>query len=316
MSCTIFYKGTLRDSVTPESVFDCVSELIEQIDCHLHRESLTMTVFFNKGSSEPLMFAFANNKINGFCKWNGDTAEEFYRILDLFIKIKPLFKSLKVEDDDGIWYSYLARNRACKIQLRLLESDNEQQLLRRIFENLAAPPDELEALLIEQLRLHPFNLSFLRIIIQDFIKIMNYQVPSDYSPETIIERASSVSFAEDHHANEDIRNFRFTFPYLLLRIWFSHAFVYKTNDLVYKIPEETRGLKTSKIAALYGTISIFLNLHSGGATNAKEAEMIKLAKKHYPIGSLGEVMVVDEPKRELEFFVSMMDYLGFRYIGV
>lgn len=242
--------------------------------------------------------------------------EEFYKILDLFIKIKPLFKSLKVEDDNGIWYSYLARNRACKIQLRLLESDNEKHLLHRIFENLAVPHNKLEELLLEQLRLHPFNSSLLRIIIQDFIKIMNYQVPSDFTPETIIERASSVSFAEDHHANENIRNFSVVFPYLLLRIWFSYAFVYKINDLVYKIPEETRGLKTSKIAALYGTISIFLNLHSGGAANAKEAEMIKLAAKYYPVGSAGEVTVIDEPKRELEFFVSMMDYLGFRYIGV
>jgi hypothetical protein len=316
MGCTIFYKGTLRDSVTPESVFDCVSELIEQIDCYLQRESQTMTVYFNKGTSEPLVFSFINNRINEFCKWNGDTSEEFYSILDMFIKIKPLFKSLRVEDDDGIWYSYLARNRACKIRLRLLESDKEQQLLRRTFTNLTVPPNDLEALLLEQLGLRPFKPSFLRIIIQDFNKIMNYQVPCDFNAETIVIRASTLGFSDHQDINANIRNFKFIFPYIFLRIWLSYAFIYKTYGSVYKIPEETRGLKTSKIAALSGTLSIYLNLHSGGASNAKEAEMIKLAAKYYPTGFMGEVVVTDEPKRELELFFSMMDYIGFRYIGV
>jgi hypothetical protein len=44
--------------------------------------------------------------------------------------------------------------------------------------------------------------------------------------------------------------------------------------------------------------------------------MRKLSKKYYKTGELGEVMVVDKPERELEFFFSMMDYLGFKYVGI
>jgi len=44
--------------------------------------------------------------------------------------------------------------------------------------------------------------------------------------------------------------------------------------------------------------------------------MRKFAKKYYKTGSLGEVMVIDKLERELEFFFSMMNYLGFEYIGV
>ena len=86
--------------------------------------------------------------------------------------------------------------------------------------------------------------------------------------------------------------------------------------IVKSLTEDVRGLTSSNIAAKEGTLSIFLNRHSGGAGNSKEAEMRKLAKKYYKTGSLGEVMVIDKPERELEFFFSMMDYLGFKYIGV
>ena len=315
MSCTIFYKGTLKDSATPEPVFACVADLTEQVDCHLQREGMTMTVFFNTGTSEPLVLAFENNKIDGFCKWNGEAAEEFYRILDLFIRIKPWFKLLKIEDDDGLWHSYVARNKASKITLHALEADNEQQLLRRMLENQALPLDELEALLIGRVVTFPQSLPLLRIIISDFIQIMNWRAASDVDPKDVIERAHTVGFGEGYPVDEEVRNFSYTLPYLLLRIWFGYAFTYKTHGLVYQIPDETRGLATSKIAALFGTVSLFLGHHSGGATNAKEAEMIKLAAQHYPAASFGVVQDVDEPQKQLAFFVSMMDYLGFHYIG-
>jgi hypothetical protein len=275
-----------------------------------------MTLFFHNGPSEPLVFAFDNHKMNDFCKWNGDTIEELYRIFDLFVSIKPLFKSLKLEDDEGIWYSYLARNKPCKIQLRSLRTEQEQRLLRRMLDNLATPPDEFEKLIIDQSGLRPFHPSLLRIIVQDFIKIMNYRTWNDFHPEAIMERAGSGGFALEHPAQDDIRNFRYVFCYSLLRIWFSDAFTYQTDVPVHQVPGETRGLLTSEVAALYGTLSVFMNLHGGGAANVKEAEMIKLAAKYYPAGMAGEVMVVDEPERELTFFVSMMDYLGFRYAGV
>lgn len=316
MSCTISYHGTLKNSITPEAVFNCIPALTERLDCHLYRESGAMTVFFNKGTSEPLVFEFVNNKMNGFCKWNGETVEEIYSIFDIFLRIRPLFKSLKVEDDEGIWHSYLVRDKPCRIKLRLPESDSELQLLQRMLMNQTTPPDELEAFILTKSRLRPFHLSFLRAIIQDFIKIMDYHKKEDFHPETILMCADAVGCNMYPHVIEHLENFEFVFSKYLLLIWFSYAFIYKNNDVVYKIPEETYGFKTSKRAALFGTLSLFLNCHSGGADNTKEAEMRKLVEKHYPADWLGTVMVVDEPEIELKFFISMMDYLGFRYRGV
>jgi len=177
------------------------------------------------------------------------------------------------------------------------------------------PPTEIETLVMKKTALSPFHQSLLRIIVQDFIKIMNIDCMDDFKPQSIADLANELRFLGKYHHKYEVNCFDFEFPSILLQIWMSYSFEYKKMGIVKEVSEDIRGFFTSKIAACEGIKSIFLNRHSGGASNAKEAEMIKLAKKYYKTGALGEVMVIDKPEKELEFFFSMMDYLGFSYVG-
>jgi len=330
---------------------------MQNIEAELVRSDDSVMISFLQGKSEPLVFHFEDNKMDDFCKWNGETSEEFYAIFDMFIELKPLFKSLRVEDDEGFWYEYAIRKQPCKIKLRPLTSD-EMGFLERVKANDQNPPNEIEQLVIAKSRFVPFSLetmknhimiedelkskgvtaadeiaqlirshqakigpakpfyhALLRIIVQDFIKIVKIDSAEDFCPQAIIKLTDELEFFGEESRKEDIEGFEFVFHWLLIEIWISYAFEYKKMGVVKDLPESTRGLHTSKEAALYGITSIFLNLHAGGASNSKEAEMKKLAKKYYRTGALGEVVIVDEPERELEFFFSMMEYLGLKHIG-
>ena len=316
MSCTIFYKGTLKEPYNPNDVLDVVKNHLESIQAKVDEADNPIVINFFDGMSESLVFHFEKNRVDDFCKWNGESEEEFYAIFDMFIELKPLFKSLKIDDDCGLWHEYIIRKQPCKIKLRKLSSPHEIKFLERIKLNERIIPSDMEQFIMTKSRFEPFHKSLLRIIVQDFIKITTITNVCDFNPQEIIALIKEIDFFGGTGYFEDLEWFDFRFSQIILIIWIGNTFEFKKLDVVKNVPNGTRGFETTKDAALYGIRSIFLNRHTGGATNAKEAEMMKLAKKHYRTGAIGEVMVIDEPERELEFLFSMMDYLGLKYIGV
>ena len=314
MSCTIFYKGTLKECHDPSDVLNIVSNHLQRINSKLLQFGNPIVICLH-GRSEPLVFDFKKKTMDGFCKWNGKDPEQFYRIFDLFIELKPLFETLEIEDDGGLWYEYIARKNACKITLRELQSE-EKSVLDRMKENELDSPNEIEQYIIAQSGLEPFNPSILRIIVQDFIRIMKIDSIDDFRAQSIVDFANELEFANDHCEEEQVRLFNFTFQYMLMKIWISYVFSYKGIDRVKALAEEIKGLRTSKLAALYDGMSIFLNSHSGGAVNAKGAEMRKFANQYCRTGAFGDTATVGGLEYDLQLFFSIMDYLGFKYVGV
>ena len=316
MSCTIFYKGTLKDPYNPTDVLDVVKNHLEIIQAKVGEDDNPIVINFFDGMSESLVFHFEKNRVDDFCKWNGESEEEFYAIFDMFIELKPLFKSLKIDDDGGLWHEYIIQKQPCKIKLRPLSSPNEIELLKRIKLNERTTPSDIEQFIMTESEFSPFHKTLLRIIVEDFIKITTITNVCDFNPQEIIALIKEIDFFGGTGHCEDLEWFDSLFFRIILILWIGNTFEYKKLGAVKNVPNETQGFMTNKEAALSGIESIFLNCHTGGATNAKEAEMMKLAKKHYRTGAIGEVMVIDEPERELEFLFSMMDYLGLKYIGV
>ena len=244
------------------------------------------------------------------------------KIFDLFLELQPLFKSLRIDDDEGLWHQYSAQKKPCKIKLRPLSAD-ERKVLERIQANNLNPPTEVERFVMAKTTLQPYYKALLRLIVQDFIRIMDIKSIDDFDPEAIVDTAKGfvvdsvkkVDFMGEAGNCFSVKSFSFDFPYILLKIWIGYTFEYKKMGLVKGLTGNIRGLTTSAIAALYGIRSIFLNRHCG-INNAKEAEMNKFAKQYYKTHAMGEVMVIDEPERELEMLFSMLDYLGFKYVGV
>jgi len=312
MGCTIYYKGTLKENVNESDVCCIVAKHLQGLNAELTSTVSSIIINFTKGQSEPLVFEFKENKVDYYCKWNGTDTEEFYKILDFFIDLKPLFKSLRIDDDEGIWNEYVIQKQPCKIKLRPLSSI-ELEFLGRINENEKTSPNTIEKLVISQTGLKPRNIALLRAITQDFIQIMGIESIDAFNPQIIIDYANSLM--RDVYRHIEIDSFGFYFSRLFVMIWVHNAFKYKNISAVRDIPESVRGLTSSKIAAIEGIESMFFNRHAGGANNSKEAEMRKLAKKYYSTGALGEVVIIDKPERELELLFSMMDYLGFNYTG-
>jgi hypothetical protein len=314
MSCTIYYKGKLKEDISVELTISKLKEYSKIFNCNIENHENGITIYFLNGTSEPLDFNFKNKIINSFCKWNGEDEEEFYKIFDLFIELKPLFKSLKIEDDEGLWHEYVIQKKPCKINLKPLSSQINKEFFNRVKENESNPPSEIEKYIFSQSRLNLYSLTVVRIIIQDLIKIMKIGSVDGFKPQQIVELVNKLNFSNDDFGKDDIKNFPCTFPDMLMKIWISYSFTYKKMGRVKELSEKISDLKTSKLAAWFGILSIFLNRHSG-VVNQKHAEMKKFVAKYYRTGAFGEVMVIDNPERELEFFFSIMDYLGFNYVG-
>ena len=227
-----------------------------------------------------------------------------------------IFDSGKLEKDLSCdMLSSIIREHADKIPLRPISSAKENQLLNRAISNLHIEYAEAEHIVLLSAVLQPSAQAICRLIVQDFIQILQIKNKDDFNPGTIVDFVNELGFADDHLGKAHTRIFKATFAYMLLQIWISHTFTYKNYGIVHQLSNKTRGLKGSKLAALFGIMSIFLNRHSG-VVNRKHTEMRKLAAKYFPVGCFGEVMIYGNEETQLIFLLSMMDFLGFKYVGV
>lgn len=318
MSCTFRYEGKLKNNDIND-IINVVKIHSQEIEFTIKHTDDTIIILFHKIQCESLIFQNNNGYITGSCKWVDRLSDSLYKIFDMLFEMIPLFESLRIDDDCGLWHEYTIQKQPNKITLRSLTSI-EAELLSRMEANDNTPPDEVEQFVFEKSRLRPKNNAFLRVVLQDFIKLMGI-VSMDYfcSQSTIgyttmiepriIDGRMTAEFEKRTYFSHD-------FPYSLIEAWIGNAYVFRNKGLVKDLRGDIKGLRESIEAAKNGVLSIFLNLHSGGAINSKEAEMRRFAKKYYKTGSLGEVMVIDEPEKELEMLFSMMDYLGFVYVGV
>lgn len=314
MSCTIFYKGKLKSIYTFENIISIVQEHTKDFDCTLNIYENSIEVRFNTGKSEPLVLALENSKIDGFCKWNGVNEEEYYKILDMFIELKPLFNPYRIEDDFGIWNNYLVQNKPCKIIKRSISTEQEQKLLHRIIDNAQKGYSDTEIELLDIMYRHtevaPFSKNICRLIVQDFIELFNIESLSSENRRRIIKVANEVSGFSQYLLFKEA-NFTFEFIYMVVAIWINYCLSYKNKGIVRDLSNGIRGLEGSKLAALYGILSNFLNCHSG-TINPKHAEINKFIAKSISHNN-PFILSLLGANIELELLISVLDYLGFRY---
>jgi len=312
LSCTIIYKGKLKDNYDVQCILEIIKNHAKDIDCNITENKYSISLQFNQGKTEPLEFDFRDNKIDYFCKWNGNDESEFYKILDIFISIKPYFKSLKIEDDGGFWYIYNIMNKPCKIVRRKTLITSEVRLLERIKVNTVKVPNKIEKDIYKWVyqseESGPYSYNIWRLIVQDVVKL-NDTTELDKDAQTyLVNKGNNVM--PGHFGAED---FSFNLMALIVAAWISDFTSYKNIGIVSCLDNNIRGISSSKKAAVWGIMSSFLNFHSG-IVNAKHAEIDKfivqqLSCRFYFI--LNELN--DNGKTELELLVSILDYIGFKY---
>lgn len=217
-------------------------------------------------------------------------------------------------DDFGIWDNYIIQNKPCKIIKRYSLTDKEQKLLQRIIDNTKKEYSQTEIEILHIMyhykEIAPFSKNICRIIVQDFIKIFDIKTMTSKKLEQIINAANEVNWF-DGYLDFTKENYMFEFIYIVVAIWINFCFSYKNKGLVKELPFNIRGLESSKLAAIYGITSNFLNCHSG-TINSKHAEMNKFVAKSlscsnpFFLSQLGA-------ETELILLFSILDYLGFRY---
>lgn len=313
MACTLSYTGKLKTEYTFKDIVSIVKKHAKFFQCELNINDNIIEIIFLNEKSEPLILSLENNKIDGFFKWNGDD-EEYYKILDMFIELKPLFKSYKIEDDFGIWDNYIIQNKPCKIMKRISLTEKEQKLLKRIIDNTQKEYSNIEIEILHIMyhygEIAPFSKNICRIIVQDFIRIFDIKTLTSKKREQIIKAANEVNWFDGLlYFTED--NYMFEFIYIVVAIWINYCFSFKNKGLVKELSSNIRGLESSKLAAIYGITSNFLNCHSG-TINSKHAEINKFMAKSinnsnpFFLSQLGAEV-------ELILLISVLDYLGFKY---
>lgn len=314
MNCTLFYKGKLKSEYTFEDIISIVQKHAKFLECKLNIQDNKLEIIFLKGKSEPLILSLVNNKLDGFFKWNGEEDKEYYKILDMFIELNILFKSYKIEDDFGIWDNYVVQNKPCKIIKRSILTDKEQKLLQRIINNKNMKYSNTEMELLDIMYRHsdisPFSENICRIIVQDFIKIFDIKFLVSEKYSNIVKVANEINWFDGYlYFTEE--NFIFEFIYIVVAVWINYCMSYKNKGLVKDLSNDIRGLESSKLAAIYGITSNFLNCHSG-TINSKHAEINKFMAK---IFSHSNPFVLSKlgAENELILLVSILDYLGFKY---
>lgn len=364
MSSTIYYKGTLKDTSNVDELYDTVLRQSSGMHCKIVKEEDSFYIEFSEGQSEPLLFRLNNRKLNWFCKWNNpENPDEYYKIFDLFIAIKPFFKSLRVDDDEGAWQEYLLESKPCKIHLRQLSGPAEVGLLERDFDALNY---DFSMFMKPGMRFFPYSKAVYCVIAQDFMRVFKVASIRDLNEDDMLDLANKLQFEECERFSHE--NFAFQFPFILLQIWIGYCLAYKGR--VYQITSEVRGLKMNRLAAQFGILSIFLNIHSG-IVNSKHAEMKRFAGTYIDSGLKAdeyseqaklalskiikefvakhnidttskdpvfipvtgefkeayEAIIASEQqatprtppenfRQSLEVLVSILDYLGFQYVGV
>jgi hypothetical protein len=316
LSCTIFYKGKLKENTDIQSVIEIIKSHTKSIDCSLIKKKNIITLLFNQGKTEPLVFDFNNDKIDSFCKWNGIDEQEFYKIFDIFIAIKPYFKSLKIEDDGGFWYTYNNMHKPCKIVRRTTFNNNEIKLLERIKANSKIELSQIEKDIYKQMYHNiegsePYSYRIWLLIVKDVVRLFAITEFDENTQACLLKKANKLM--PSYFSNFNIVHFTGVLMSIIVTLWVGEFMLYKDLGSVSLLDNNIRGLDGSKEAAIWGIMSSFLNSHSG-IVNLKHSEIDKfmvqqLSCEFYFI--LNELQ--DEGKTELELLVSILDYLGFKY---
>jgi hypothetical protein len=163
MAHTIFYKGKLKETCTPDDVFSKVVHFIKpkgvtkawsyvKDEWEGHKR---LVIDFGDNKSENLVFCFPNSEIEGFCKTNfyhSDSPndkvaanlanKQFEVVLNIFYSIRILFSKYEVSDDFEVWNDFFASKQANEPVFRELD-DKETAKVSELYNNGHCNPCDL-----------------------------------------------------------------------------------------------------------------------------------------------------------------------------
>lgn len=304
---TIYYKLKLKRTRTPTEVFEKMSKCVKKKGatkawtCEIKPDGSSMRVDFGEDKGETFRLSFNEKKqCEGFCKvffplsgelFEDEKTSEFKALINMIYSARSSFAEMEITDEYGIAESYLD-SKVNKIALRELTAEEEERAKRLFGEGHTDIPDFLNALMFD-LRGLPYS--------EDFIPYINKRITVNW-----------IMFWNSY--NPEISEF---FPA------FVESFLYETTEYngegrlytVKKYYEELSGVYHSVCGFCLGLEQAAHYREYKSGWDPKSTQVFRLYYgKYLP---LLEAENSDFGKCVLtyRFFVSMLEFLGFKYVG-
>lgn len=304
---TIFYRLKLKRTKTPMEFFEKMQKSVKRKGatknwiCTIDSEKPSLTVVFGDKKSETFCLSFDDKKVcEGCCKvffplsgelFDDEKKSEFKSLVNMIYSVRTSLAEMKITDDYGISESFLD-SKVNKIVLRELTEDEIKRAERLFADGHTNIKDFITALMYDYR-----DLSYS----DDFIPYINRRIGG----------STPIMFWDQC---DDISNFFSAF---------ADSFLYETTEYqdkgrLYTIKDyygDLNGVYFSVTAFVDGLETITgYHVYKKGC-DPKSTQVLRLYyNKCLPLieaekSDLGKCVVA------YRFFVSIMDYLGFRYVG-
>lgn len=230
MAHTIFYKGKLKRTRTPDDVFAKVIPFIKSkgvtktwsYTVNEWEGDKRLVIDFGDNKSEELVFCFPNGDLNGLCKTNfyrsdlpNDNAaadlanKQFKVVMNIFYSIRNMFSKFNVMDDFDAWNDFLESKQSPKPILRELDAC-ETAKVKELFNNGYCNPYQLMLGIIGRDLGAARGDSFLDYIKAEYClfgkidnDLIEYSLVSTWLHETLCIKKTGVRINLPYPANND-----------------------------------------------------------------------------------------------------------------
>jgi hypothetical protein len=303
-SITIFYKLKLKRTHKPIEVFEKMAKAVKKRgatknwSCNYDEQSFA--VDFGDELSETFELKFDDKKIcDDFCKvafplsgelFDDDKKSEFKALINMIYSARTSFSEMDITDDYGISESFLD-TKVNKIVLRELDTD-ELVRAKRLFDEGHTNVREFITALMFDLRGLPYSENFLPYI--------------------------------NPHLGQSELGFWYGY-YKLTQFYeaFTESFLYETTEYMergrlFNIPDyygELNGVFFSVSAFKFGILDVTDLFHLTNGCDPKSTQVFRLYHNKYLPLEEQEIDPFGKCLLAYRFFVSILNFLGFRYVG-
>ena len=314
MADTIFFTLKLKLSKTSGELFEKMKKSVKPKGatknwiCEADGNSGIFTINFNDGKSEAFVISFnEKNVCDSFCKvyfplegddFNDEKKSEFKALMNMLYSVRTFFSKMEISDDYGITASFLD-SKKYKITFRMLNSQ-EIERAKRIFNNGHTELREFITALLFDLR----KLDF----IEDYKSSINMSAAS----------ANSVKQYEKEYREFGIAN-----EFVLFGA-FVDSFLYETAEYQNKgLLRETQEYFDSDFNGVLFSVSAFqigimqlIGIDNFRAADYKSGQVLKLYEHSFLTLYNEEKDAFGRCVLGYRYFISIYDYLGFKYAGI
>ncbi len=303
-STTIFYNLKLKRTRKPIEVFEKMAKAVKKRgatkkwSCNYNEQSFT--VDFGDDYNHTFIMQFDDKKVcNNFCKvffplsgelFDDEKKSEFKALINMIYSVRTSFSEINITDDYGISESFL-ESKVNKIVLRELDSE-ELERAKRLFDDGHTSIKEFITALMFDLRGLPYS--------EDFIPFINCNIGNDV-----------LYF---WHAKSELIDFYGPF----IESFLYETMEYMERGRLYNVSEyygDLNGVTFSVMAFHFGILDVtdLHHLKTGG--DPKGTQVFRLYHNKYLPLVEQQTDLFMKCQLAYRFFVSILDFLGFHYVG-